>query len=292
LRLLAIVVIGFVFVLAWTPTIRCEPSKSPHAFADLEKRLVRDGFDKSFVRAIYSRPEVHFGQQGITAYFSHREALLNYDQFSSRSSIKPALKYLKKHRKALQRTQKAYGVEPGVITAIILVESNLGKLVGNRLVVNTLSSLAALGDKTNQDAVWRTHGKGKKGYSRAQFDTWAGRKSAWAYKELKAYLKHVRAEDMDPSSMYGSFAGALGIAQFMPTSVLQYAKDGNQDGRINLYHHEDSIESIANYLKQHGWRPGLSRRKAFQVVLRYNNSKYYADAILKVAERLSGLKWK
>ena len=76
----------------------------------------------------------------------------------------------------------------------------------------------------------------------------------------------------------------------MPSSLLRFAQDGNRDGQINLFQHADAIESIANYLKQHGWRPGLKRHEAFRILLRYNHSKYYADTILKVAERLEKLR--
>lgn len=288
-RLLTILVLTLACMLNWSErAARCEPSRNPHAFAGLQKRLIRDGFDRSMIRAIYSKPQMNFDGQGVTVYFLHREASLNYDQFVAQPSIKPAKRYLSKHQGALERADKRYGVEPEVITAIILVESNLGTLIGRHLVISTLSSLAAAADKANQDIAWSTYVKPKVPDSRGEFSTWVDRKSAWAYRELKAYLKYVSKESLDPFSIYGSFAGALGIAQFIPSSVLRYAQDGNRDGQINLSHHEDSIESIANYLKQHGWRHGLSRKRAFRIVLKYNNSKYYANCILKVADRLSG----
>ncbi len=283
-RTLTTVVVGFVCLLGWADRGRGEPP----TFATLQKRLVRDGFDRFLVRAIYSSPEVTFDQQGVTAYFSHREATLNYDQFLTRSSIDGASGYLNKHRRALRQAQKLYGVEAEVITAIMLVESRLGTSVGKRLVLNTLSSLAALDEKTVREMLWHTEVKHTTPGSKRQFETWARRKSAWAYNELKAYLRYVKAQNLDPLSVHGSYAGALGIAQFMPSNVLKFAKDGNRDGQINLYQHGDAIESIANYLKQHGWRPGLSRRKAFRILLSYNSSTYYAETILKVAERLSG----
>ena len=93
-------------------------------------------------------------------------------------------------------------------------------------------------------------------------------------------------QKVDPFSMNGSYAGALGFAQFIPSSVLKFGKDGDQDGQINLFQHGDAIESVANYLKQHGWKPDLTRKEAFRILLRYNNSKYYANTILKVADRL------
>jgi membrane-bound lytic murein transglycosylase B len=194
--------------------------------------------------------------------------------------------YLDKHKKTLERAREIHGVEGEVITAIILVETRLGRMVGKRLVINTLSTLSALGDKESRDRFWDAHLKDKEAVSKSRFDAWASRKSDWAYGELKAYLEYVDTQGLDPLSMPGSFAGALGISQFIPSSVLQFAQDGNMDGQINLFDHEDAIMSVAYYLKAHGWKPGLTRGERFRVVLTYNHSQYYADTILKVAERL------
>ncbi len=290
LHLLAVAVLSSALLTNYTDNVYGEPSRGADPYATLQKRLIRDGFDRSFIRLLYSRPEAAFDQEGLTAYFSHREATLNYDQFLTRSSIDQAIDYLGQHQKAFKQTQSVYGVEEEVITAIILVESRLGTFIGKRLVLNTLSALAALDDKDSRDMLWHTYVRHKARGSRSQFDQWARRKSAWAYGELKAFLQHVKAQKVDPFSVYGSYAGALGIAQFVPSSVLRFAQDGNRDGRINLYDHEDAIESIANYLKQHGWRPGLKRHEAFRTLLNYNHSRYYAETILKVAERLRDLR--
>ncbi len=289
LRFLAIMVFGFIWLVGCADRVRGEPLKGPNPFAPLKTRLIRDGFDRPLIRSLYSKPEVAFEQKSISTYFLHREAALNYDQFLTRSSLDRAKDYLGRHQKALERSQSVYGVEGEIITAIILVETRLGTFIGKRLVFNTLSTLAALGDKDSRGSFWEAYLKDKADVSKEQFDAWAARKSAWAYSELKAYLEYTKAQDLDPLSMRGSFAGALGIAQFIPSSVLQFARDGNRDGQINLFDHEDAIERIANYLNQHGWEPGLSRNRneALQVLLRYNQSTYYADAILKVANRLS-----
>ena len=282
----AITVLSSLWLTGFADNVYGEPSTRREPYTSLQKRLIRDGFNKSLIRLLYSRPEVVFDQQGLTAYFSHREATLNYDQFLTRSSIDRAFDYLGRHQEAFRQTQLVYGVEDEVITAILLVESRLGTFVGKRLVLNTLSALSALDDKDNRDMLWRTYVRHKAQGTRSEFDKWARRKSAWAYRELKAFLQYVAAQKIDPYSVYGSYAGALGIAQFVPSSVLRFAQDGNRDGLINLYHHEDAIESIANYLKQHGWRPGLKRDEAFRIILYYNRSRYYAETILQVAERL------
>jgi len=137
-----------------------------------------------------------------------------------------------------------------------------------------------------RDTFWRQNVKGKRKSSRARFDKWARKKSNWAYRELQAYLKYVSEQNIDPLSVKGSFAGALGFAQFVPSSVLMYGVDGNKDGRVNLYEHHDAINSVANYLKRHGWKPELGPKKATKVLLKYNNSTPYAETILKVARRL------
>ena len=289
-RRLAAAALSFVCLLGWADGAHGEPSRRPHPFGTLQQRLIGDGFDRSLIKAIYARPEVTLDEQGLTAYFLHREATLDYDQFLAESSVDHAIGYLKKHGAALLHAQELYGVEGEVVTAILLVESRLGTYVSKRLVLNTLSSLAALDETAKRDMLWRTYIKESAPASKDRFEGWALRKSAWAYRELRAYLKYVQAQKVDPVSVYGSYAGALGFAQFIPSSILKFGRDGNKDGQINLYEHVDAIESVANYLKQHGWRPGLNRDEAFRVLLSYNHSSYYADTILKVAERLSRLR--
>jgi membrane-bound lytic murein transglycosylase B len=255
-------------------------------FKALQERLVREGFDRTRIETLYARPEATFGHKGISAYFLHREATLNYGQFLSKASIGKASAYLAKHSTAFKEIHKRYGVKPEIITAILLVESRLGTYIGKHPIFITFSNMAAIGDVKTRDMVWEKYIKSKASASKKDFDKWAARKSAWAFGELKAYLKYVEKQDLDPFSMTGSYAGALGFAQFIPSSVLRFGKDGNQDGKINLYQHSDAIESVANYLKQHGWKPGLTRKEAFRIILRYNNSKYYANTILDVAKRL------
>jgi membrane-bound lytic murein transglycosylase B len=135
--------------------------------------------------------------------------------------------------------------------------------------------------------LWDSYVRKKNKGSQAQFNKWSARKSKWAFQELKAFIKYSKAQEVDPFSMRGSLAGALGYSQFIPSSALKFGKDGNNDGKINLYEHPDAIESIANYLKKHGWKKGLTREEAFKIILRYNYSKYYANTILDVADRIA-----
>ena len=287
LRLLSVAVLCFICLIVFSDNAKGRTlTKYEEPYAILQDRLIRDGFERSHIRSLYSRPEMTLDQKVLAAYFSHRESTLNYDQFLSQSSIDQTIDYLGRHQKALKQAQSIYGVDEEVIGAIILVESRLGTFIGKHLVINTLSTLAALDDKGCRDMLWNTYASQKVSGTKKKFERWARRKSTWAYAELKAFLQYIEDQKIDPYSIRGSYAGALGIAQFMPSNLLKYGKDGNRDGQIDLFQHADAIESIANYLKKHGWRPGLKRREAFRILLRYNYSKYYADTILKVADRL------
>lgn len=254
-------------------------------FEPLKQMLVRDGFDAQKIKSLYSRSGVDFDIGTLSRFFSHREATLNYDQFASRRSIKKARKYIKKYKADLEKVEKEYGVDKEIITAIILVETQLGTVTGNRSVLNSLSTFASLSDGSVRDRVWDNLSN-PVNRSRKDFDKWSDRKSRWAYAELKAFLKYAEMEHVDPTMVNGSIAGALGIAQFMPSNILAHAKDGNNDGSIDLFNHADAIASIASYLKHYGWRPGIDRDKAFRVVYKYNHSKYYVNTILKIADRL------
>ena len=277
--------IGFWLPIILTALVFSGEVLAENRFDGLRARLSRDGFEAGWIEDIYGRNGVAFDLRSAVSYFRHREASLDYGQFTDAASIKKARAYIETHEGALSRAEKKYGVDREVITAILLVETRLGTYVGNRPTLNILSSLAALREEWVRDAAWTEMEKTPQ-LSRDRFDAWAKNKSGWAYHELKAFLTYSAREDLEPVEVMGSYAGAFGIAQFMPTSVLDYAADGNGDGRVNLFHHEDAIASVAKYLKKNGWREKMNRDQQAKVVYRYNHSDYYVEAILTIADKL------
>ena len=276
----------FTFLGLWNPIqAGATPKNDADQFQALQKKLIKDGFNPDKIAKLYSRPQVFFETDGVTILFTYSEAKVDYDQFANDWSIGKAKKYMAEHRQDLDRVEKKYGVDSRVITAILLVESGLGKNTGKRSTLNSLSTLASL----MYPDVRRTFYKqipAEKRPPKKKFEKSAKRRSNWAYGELKAFLKYANKEGMDPAEIPGSFAGAMGYAQFMPSSILAYGKDGNGDGTVDLLTHPDAMASIANYLKRHGWKPGISRKKKEKVIYHYNHSEYYVKAILKIAERL------
>ena len=254
-------------------------------FKPLKQRLVQEGFNTDRIDQIYDNPAVSFEVDGVSRYFVHSEARLNYDQFSSPKMIRKARNYMAKYKGDLQNTQKKFGVDSRVITAIMLVETKLGSYVGKNSILSTLSTMSVLKDTEPREVVWKALPEDRR-YSREKYEKKADRKSGWAYKELKAFLTYTQQHRLDPVAIVGSYAGALGIAQFMPSNILAYGADGNGDGQINLFDHADAISSIASYLKHYGWRPGITPEKAAKVVYHYNHSNYYVKTILKIVDLL------
>lgn len=254
-------------------------------FKTLKERLVQDGFDSTRIDQIYNNPIVSFELNGVSRYFVHNEAKLNYDQFSNSKMIKKARRYMAEYKEELYKAEKKFGVDSEVITAIMLVETKLGTYVGKNSILSILSTMSVMTDKEPRETVWKVLPKSRR-YARSIYEKKADRKSAWAYKELKAFLEYTDEHKLDPISILGSYAGAMGIAQFMPSNILAYGDDGNKDGQINLFHHADAISSIARYLKHYGWRPDISAKDAAKVVYHYNHSKYYVKTVLKITDLL------
>jgi membrane-bound lytic murein transglycosylase B len=132
------------------------------------------------------------------------------------------------HRTLLEDISIRYGVPPGIIVAIWGIESNFGRFSGVRPTIAALATLA-----------------------------WDPRRSTLFRNELFAALEILNHGDIDVMRMRGSWAGAMGQTQFMPSSYLKYAEDFDGDGRRDIWSSPaDVFASIANYLKGHGWTAG------------------------------------
>ena len=259
-------------------------------FGPLTVKLIKDGYGKDVINSLYGRPEVAFETKAASLFIIHDESKLNYGQFLSRKSVLSAREYMKEHKEDLAESEKAYDVDKEIITAIILVETRLGTTLGGNSILNTLSTLATLSDGRFRDGFYDLIPASRRP-KRDKYEERAIRKSKWAYAELKAFLTYTSREKLAPEAIKGSYAGALGIAQFMPSSILRFAKDGNHDGNIDLFNHADAIASIASYLKHFGWHKGVKQKQAHKIIRRYNYSTPYADTILKIADSLRTKAW-
>ncbi|MCP3943544.1 MAG: lytic murein transglycosylase [Desulfobacteraceae bacterium] len=281
---------GFLFILLICfsfnfPQALAQGSKKGNEFAELSQRLIRDGFDPEKINTLFSSEKIFFTPGDVSLFFIHSESNLDYDQFLAAKPIEKAREHMKIHQGTLDQAEKKYGVDKTVIAAILLVETQLGDYLGKRTVFNTLSTMAALTDDNLKELVWKSIPKNKKP-KREKFERKVKTRSQWGYQELKALIKYTNREKIAPESIKGSYAGAMGIPQFMPSNALRLAKDGNNDDKVDLFSHADAISSVANFLSHHGWKPGISRQRQHEVLFQYNHSNYYVDTLLKISDKL------
>lgn len=258
----------------------------PKQFDLLKERLVADGFSQKSILKIYASPSVKFDLGTMSGYFRHREISSSYTQFSSPSQVSLAKAYLKNNKKTLITAETTYNVPKEIIVAILLIETRLGANTGRSGVLNTFSSISALSFPEVRNSAYIALKDRNPALNREEFDRWSDRKAPWAYKELIAFLTWTQRDNVPPESILGSYAGAFGICQFLPSSLLKFGADGNGDGKINLFQKEDAIFSIGNYLKGNGWLPENTPDQNRKAIYAYNNSTPYVDAVFAVASFL------
>ncbi|MPN48808.1 hypothetical protein SDC9_196420 [bioreactor metagenome] len=112
------------------------------------------------------------------------------------------------------------------------------------------------------------------------------KKTNWAINEIIAMCEIEKKFNIDFNNVNGSWAGAFGIPQFLPSSYLRYAVDGNNDNKIDLFNMEDAIFSVANYLNKKNWGTTVEQQK--NAVWSYNNSWDYVDAVLNLSQLIKG----
>jgi membrane-bound lytic murein transglycosylase B len=208
-----------------------------------------------------------------------------YRGFIKPEVIEGARSYLSEHREALDEARAKYGVPKEIIVSILLVETRLGEYVGKKSAFNTLASMARCSDMD----IIRPYVRGE--CLLPKHEEFAcrklGEKSNWAYRELKALIVYADQAGLDPVQIPGSFYGAIGICQFMPSHAMNFGVDADKDGRVDLFSRRDAFHSMANYLKGHGWKSRMSRERKFKVIRAYNASNTYANTILAVADKLT-----
>ena len=189
----------------------------------------RHGFVKAELKRVFAKAQRV--DPVLEAIAKPAERVRSWDDYRAllitERRITEGVEFWRKNRRTLERAEKKYGVAPEYVVAIIGVETFYGRNTGNWRVVDALTTLAF--DYPPRAGFFRS--------------------------ELENYLLMVREAGWDVFSVRGSYAGAIGIPQFMPSSARRYAVDFDRNGHIDLQKSRpDAIGSVANFLKQHGWQ--------------------------------------
>lgn len=187
---------------------------------------------------------------------------------------------------AFARAKQRYGVPPKIAVALLFVETRLGTSLGKERALYTLASMAQSTSPDNISA-WLPQLPGYEQHLDWMQDLMPKR-ADWAYKELKALVVHLRTQGLEASTVPGSIYGAVGICQFMPSNLVPYGADGDDDGIIDLFTVPDAVESLSNYLSKHGWRADSSRAAQHAVLKSYNRIDIYANTIMALGDMIAG----
>ncbi len=207
-------------VQAWIERLALETGM---ATVDIQDALVQARYQRRAAQLMMPAPK------GVPKnWFAYR------DRFVEPVRLQTGLRFWAEHADTLARAEAQYGVPAALIMGILGVETNYGQIMGNFRVLDALATLAF------------------------DFPGKRSDRSPFFQSELGAFLQLAKAEGRSPADFKGSFAGAMGYGQFMPSSWRQYAVDFDGDAHIDLIGNPaDAIASVANFLRQHGWTPGM-----------------------------------
>jgi membrane-bound lytic murein transglycosylase B len=206
--------------------------------AFINEMVARYDFDEASLHALFAG--VSYSATAVKLVTpSPTPSIKNWRSYQARFldpvRINAGVQFWRENRATLQRAYQEFGVPPEMIVGIIGVETIYGRYMGNFRVLDALTTLSFdypnTANRADRQATFR--------------------------KNLEDYLVWTRDAQIDPTSVLGSYTGAIGIPQFLPSSIVQYAVDYEGNKRIDLRTSDaDAIGSVANYLRQNGWESG------------------------------------
>ena len=214
-------------------------ANNPNAQQFIDKMVNKHGFDRQQLQEILSQAkrldsvlrlmDIQAPTTSVKPPSGPNGAWLRYrKKFITPDNVQNGVVFWNQYEDALNRAWQVYGVPPEIIVGIIGVETRWGRVMGKTRILDALATLSF-------------------NYPR---------RAEYFSGELETFLLMARDEQDDPLNLKGSFAGAMGYGQFMPSSYKQYAVDFSGDGHINLWDPVEAIGSVANYFKAHGWVKG------------------------------------
>ena len=224
----ASIVLGFVALLLYGPA-GADYSKREDVLAYMGALVAEHGFDRSELQAVFA--DARHQPRIVEAISRPKERTLKWHEyrriFLGQPRIDQGVAFWRQNEAALKSAEASFQVAPEYVVAIIGVETSFGRVMGTHRVLDALSTLAF--DYPPRADFFRN--------------------------ELTEFLLLVREEGRSPSEFKGSYAGAMGYGQFIPSSFRHYAVDFDGDGARDIWSNTtDAIGSVANYFAKHGWR--------------------------------------
>ncbi len=192
----------------------------------VKKQLISSGLDSASVRKLLADKRLRLYSVKVVAYKKPNWKIIEQKLYSP-ASLQTGADYIRANQVIFDQAEQNFGVKKEVLAGLIAIETDFGKNSGGYTVFNMLYSRLIHWSQTR----WKH-----------QAD------------ELVALSKYCLQSNLDCFGIKGSYAGAFGLVQFMPSSLLDYGVDGDNDGVIDLSQPADAAPSAANFLKAHGWQ--------------------------------------
>jgi membrane-bound lytic murein transglycosylase B len=226
-----IYILMIIILLAVSQTLFAKPSFEEY-LGNLKLQAIEQGYTTEFVDQVFVG--VSYREKTVTADKNQPETKLTLDKYLATRvpdwKVKKAVDLMARHKVLLDKVEQQFGVQKRFIVALWGNESNFGNIMGKHSVINSLVTLA-----------------------------YEGRREALFKNQLFAALKILHQGHVKIENFVGSWAGAMGQSQFMPTSFLDYAIDFDNDGRKDIWNNTaDVFASIANFLKKEGWSSDIT----------------------------------
>lgn len=238
----------YVLSLAVAGSVQAEYTSRAEVQAYVAELVAEHGFDEQMLRDLFGQAQRQ--EKILESIARPAERTLEWHEyrniFLQEPRISQGVEFWSENEDVLVEAERRYGVAPEYVVAILGVETRYGRITGSYRVLDALTTLA--------------------------FDY--PPRASFFRKELTQYLLLAREEKRDPTWFTGSYAGAMGYGQFIPSSYRAYAVDFNGDGARDIWTDEaDAIGSVANYFARHGWAKGAP------VVIRVSLDDHRADAV-------------
>jgi membrane-bound lytic murein transglycosylase B len=219
------------------------------------------------LRRVFENPEVQELEEVLSRFKRKPEKTKNYKEyrtiFLNEKRVNDGVRFFFENKDLFKKIIQDFKIDPLIIVAIVGVETNYGEIHAEYSVFNSLYTQALN----------------------------LPQRKVWATKELFELLVYCKEAGEDPFEVRGSYAGAFGYGQFIPSSFRRLSIDYNQNGKKEPYNWEDVLGSIAHYLKENKYPDDYNnfsfRSKSWQAIRTYNRSDHYANTIIELRNELA-----
>jgi membrane-bound lytic murein transglycosylase B len=249
-----------VFARGGTPDTTAEG-----AFEKVAALLQDTEIPAAYLRTVFSDEAVQIHPE-IVDRFAHPPEKQEYPSyrrlFVTEARIQGGVAFYREHQAIITAVADSFGVDPYLLVSIVGVESNYGRVHRDYGVFNALYTILRR----------------------------IPRRADWAARELAEFLKYCYRDGINPHELHGSYAGAFGYGQFIPSSFNRFAIDFDGDGVRHPYHWSDVLGSIANYLASHGYDPDSGDftrdSRNWKAIYAYNHADNYVKVIVELQEEI------